>query len=40
VSEIALRWGFGHFGRFAAEYRRRFGESPSQTLSSARRRAA
>lgn len=31
VSEIALRWGFTHLGRFAAEYRRRFGESPSAT---------
>lgn len=39
VSEIALRWGFGHFGRFAAEYRKRFGESPSQTLAGAHRRA-
>jgi transcriptional regulator GlxA family with amidase domain len=24
--------GFGHMGRFSAEYRRRFGESPSETL--------
>ena len=40
VSEVALRWGFGHFGRFAAEYRKRYGESPSQTLAGARRRAA
>lgn len=31
VSETAGRWGFTHFGRFAVEYRRRFGESPSQT---------
>jgi AraC-like DNA-binding protein len=33
VTEIASRWGFGHLGRFAIEYRLRFGESPSQTLS-------
>jgi AraC-like DNA-binding protein len=31
VTEIALRWGFNHLGRFAAEYRRRFGETPSET---------
>lgn len=31
VAGIALRWGFGHLGRFNAEYRARFGESPSQT---------
>lgn len=32
VSQVACRWGFTHLGRFAAEYRRRYGESPSQTL--------
>jgi transcriptional regulator GlxA family with amidase domain len=32
VTAIALRWGFSHMGRFAVEYRKRFGESPSQTL--------
>lgn len=36
VTEIAARWGFGNFGRFAAEYRRRFGELPSQTRRRAR----
>jgi AraC-like DNA-binding protein len=32
VAEIASKWGFSHMGRFAVEYRKRFGESPSQTL--------
>ena len=32
VMDIALRWGFPHFGRFSIEYRRRYGETPSQTL--------
>jgi AraC-like DNA-binding protein len=29
---IARRWGFGHYGRFAAEYLRRYGRKPSETL--------
>jgi AraC-like DNA-binding protein len=33
VTEIAMQWGFTHMGRFSVEYRRRFGESPSETLS-------
>jgi AraC-like DNA-binding protein len=37
VTYVALRNGFAHGGRFAAAYRQRFGESPSDTL---RRRAA
>ncbi|WP_378144414.1 AraC family transcriptional regulator [Cnuibacter sp. UC19_7] len=32
VGEVARRAGFGHTGRFAAEYAVRFGESPSETL--------
>src|SRR6266850_1865406 len=32
VMNIALRCGFAHFGRFSIEYRRRYGETPSQTL--------
>jgi transcriptional regulator GlxA family with amidase domain len=31
VTAIALTWGFSHLGRFAIEYRARFGESPSDT---------
>jgi AraC-like DNA-binding protein len=32
VTEVAQRWGFQHAGLFAARYRKRFGELPSQTL--------
>jgi AraC-like DNA-binding protein len=32
ITAIATHWGFTHLGRFAGEYRRRFGESPSDTL--------
>jgi TolB-like protein/AraC-like DNA-binding protein len=32
VTEVAGRFGFGHFGRFAQDYRQRFGETPSETL--------
>ncbi|MFN3936306.1 MAG: AraC family transcriptional regulator [Gemmobacter sp.] len=32
VTEIAIRWGFAHFGRFAESYRRRFGRTPRETL--------
>jgi transcriptional regulator GlxA family with amidase domain len=32
VAEIATRWGFAHHGRFAIDYRRVFGCSPSHTL--------
>lgn len=32
VSEIAQRWGFAHQGRFAAAYRRRYGQPPSHSL--------
>jgi AraC-like DNA-binding protein len=32
VTAAAGRWGFVHLGRFAAQYRQLFGESPSQTL--------
>jgi AraC-like DNA-binding protein len=32
VTEVATRWGFFHLGRFASDYRARFGVLPSQTL--------
>lgn len=31
VSEVAHRWGFQHLGRFADQYRRKFGVLPSDT---------
>jgi len=32
VTQVALRFGFREFGRFAAKYRAAFGEKPSDTL--------
>lgn len=32
VSDVAMRWGFTHLGRFAAQYRQTFGHTPVQTL--------
>lgn len=32
VAGIATAWGFGHLGRFAADYRRCYGQPPRQTL--------
>lgn len=32
VTAVAVRWGFGHPGRFAAAYRAAYGEWPSTTL--------
>ena len=37
ITEIAARWGFSHMGRFSVDYRRRFGETPSETLGRTRR---
>lgn len=36
VDRIGARWGFWHLGRFARDYRRLFGELPSETLQRAR----
>ncbi|WP_205855763.1 helix-turn-helix transcriptional regulator, partial [Phytoactinopolyspora endophytica] len=32
VSQVSAKWGLNHSGRFAADYRRRYGELPSDTL--------
>ena len=32
IGDIAARWGFWHWSRFAGEYRAQFGELPSETL--------
>jgi AraC-like DNA-binding protein len=36
VTEIAIKCGFGHLGRFSVAYRDRYGECPSATLRCAR----
>lgn len=36
ITDVAFAWGFWHMGRFAADYRKQFGELPSQTLKSNR----
>jgi AraC-like DNA-binding protein len=33
IANVAFKWGIVHLGRFAAEYRERFGELPSETIS-------
>lgn len=40
VSEIAIAWNYHNFGNFAATYRKRFGELPSETLGCAGRQAS
>ncbi len=32
IKGVALRWGFNHMGKFANDYRKAFGELPSETL--------
>jgi AraC-like DNA-binding protein len=32
VADVAMRWGLMHTGRFAAAYRSKYGEAPSETL--------
>ena len=39
VTDIVFGFGIGRLGRFSMEYRRRFGESPSATLSRSARQA-
>jgi AraC-like DNA-binding protein len=39
ITAIAMAWGFSHMGRFSIEYRKRFGERPSETLRRARGRS-
>jgi AraC-like DNA-binding protein len=36
VTLVASKWGFVNLGRFSADYRRQFGENPSDTLRRAR----
>jgi len=36
ISEVAAFWGFWHMGQFARDYRRQFGELPSETLARVR----
>lgn len=40
VTGVAYDCGFAHLSRFAVEYARRFGESPSHTLRRARARSS
>ena len=30
VTDVAFRWGFGHPGRFAAAFKKRYGMTPAQ----------
>ncbi|QRR35610.1 helix-turn-helix domain-containing protein [Hydrogenophaga sp. YM1] len=38
VCDIASRWGFWHYSRFSADYKKLFGELPSETLRQGRAR--
>jgi AraC family ethanolamine operon transcriptional activator len=38
VTDVAIRWGFNHLSRFAADYRHMFGELPHETLRNRPRR--
>lgn len=31
ITEVALKWGFTHLGRFSQEYKKRYGYTPSET---------
>ena len=32
ITEVALDYGFSHLGRFSSDYRKLFGELPSETV--------
>lgn len=32
ITSVAMSWGFIHLGRFSVDYKKRFGESPSDTV--------
>lgn len=32
VTDVAIQWGFWHMGQFAKDYKKMFGELPSETL--------
>jgi AraC-like DNA-binding protein len=36
IADVASRWGFHHMSRFSGQYRKAFGELPSQTLNRSR----
>ncbi|MEM5318467.1 AraC family transcriptional regulator [Paraburkholderia sp. JHI869] len=36
TTDVAMRWGFSHYGHFASHYRRRFGVRPQDTLNAPR----
>jgi AraC-like DNA-binding protein len=38
ISSIAMGWGFTHLGRFSSDYKKLFGETPSETLKRVARR--
>ncbi|RKP49772.1 AraC family transcriptional regulator [Pararobbsia silviterrae] len=40
ISAIAMGWGLTHLGRFSSEYKKLFGETPSETLKRAARASA
>jgi hypothetical protein len=40
VTDACCQWGFTELGRTAVEYRKLFGESPSETLAGHERRSA
>jgi transcriptional regulator GlxA family with amidase domain len=37
VSDVAMRWGFYHLGRFGQQYKDQFGVLPSEALRQVRR---